>query len=307
MISMSGYGEARGEVDGATVEVVIRSVNARFLDVRVTAPEHLAGLQARLQHELTKRFSRGKIDVRLRVRRGAEGATACYDPQLLARTLDALSEVDEARKRFLVSRGQSSQGVISLGDLTAVKEAFWSASSAEPWDLSEAGVRALVDQAARAHQEMARREGEATRAHVAECAAGIRAQVARFEARALEGAPIRRQRLYDRLYDLLASVEGVDPEDVDARRVEQEILQQVERADVSEELARLAAHLDSLDRLLADAVDTPKGKKLEYLAVEIHRELNTSASKNALPEAAEPLVEARLHNERIREQAANVI
>ena len=191
MISMSGYGEARGEVDGASVEVIIRSVNARFLDVRVTAPEHLSGLQARLQHELSKRFSRGKIDVRLRVRRGREGAAACYDPRLLTRTLEALTEINEARKRFLAERRLSSHDYIDLADLTAVKDAFWSANAAEPQDLSEAGVRALVDQAVAAHQEMARREGEATRAHVAECAAGIRSQVARFEARVSEGAQRR--------------------------------------------------------------------------------------------------------------------
>jgi len=152
------------------------------------------------------------------------------------------------------------------------------------------------------HQAHARREGEALLAQVRAAAAGIRAQVARFEALLTDGAIRRREALKVRINEALEGRGALDP-----TRLEQEVALIVDRADVSEELARLYSHLAELDALLAAPAGTPQGRKLDYLCVEIHRELSTSASKNALPEAAAPLIEARLLNEQIREQAANVI
>ncbi len=160
---------------------------------------------------------------------------------------------------------------------------------------------------------MARREGERTELMLREYVDGIAREVGRFERALEEGNPTRRAAIRERIEAALATAEAPlehgkgNKTRFDPQRLEQEIALIVERADVSEELTRLHSHLKELHALLDSPVEAYKGKKLDYLCVEVHRELNTSASKNALAAATAPLIEARLLNDRIREQAANVV
>jgi uncharacterized protein (TIGR00255 family) len=293
MISMSGFGQASGEVSGMRVEVVIRSVNARGLELRVFAPDELGETQLEVEVEARRRLARGKVDLRLRLERAA-GATA-FQPDR-ARVRAAV----EALRALTVELGHAEAP--RLEHLLALKDELLAGGARPGEGLDPAALKALVAEALDKHQAHARREGEALLAQVRAAAAGIRGQVARYQALLRDGASRRREALKARISEALEGRGALDP-----TRLEQEVALIVDRADVSEELARLHSHLAELDALLAAPHEVPKGRKLDYLCVEIHRELSTSAAKNALAEGAAPLIEARLLNEQIREQAANVV
>lgn len=289
MISMSGFGQASRVAGGYSLGVVVRSVNARFLDVRVMAPDDLASLQAAVEARVKERIPRGKVDVRLRVTRAADAATLATDPARVKAVVRWLESLAGAAGR---------DWSVQLEHVLQVKDALL-ASPPPDEALDEATALAAVDEALAHHREMAEREGARTEAHVRACVAGLRTEVGKAEVLLAAAGPKRREALLTRIREAVGGA-------VDPARLEQEVALLVERADVGEELARLRSHLQELERLLAEPATAPKGKKLDYLCVEIHRELNTCASKNASAEVVAPLIEARLWNEQIREQSANV-
>jgi uncharacterized protein (TIGR00255 family) len=289
MISMSGFGQASRSAAGYSLSVLIRSVNARFLDVRVVGPDELAGLQALVEARVKERIPRGKVDVRLRLTRTAEATVPATDPARVRAVVHWLEGLAGAAGR---------DWPVQLEHVLQVKDALL-ASPPPDEALDEATALAAVDEALEHHREMAEREGARTEAHVRRCVAGLGTEVDKAAALLAALQPKRREALLARIRDAVGGA-------LDPARLEQEVALLVERADVGEELTRLRSHLAELQRLLAEPKAAPKGKKLDYLCVEIHRELNTCASKNAAPEVTAPLIEARLWNEQIREQSANV-
>jgi uncharacterized protein (TIGR00255 family) len=304
LISMSGFGQAMGTCGAYAVEILVRSVNGRYVDVRVAAPDEHAALVSGLEARIKARIKRGKVDVRLRVRRAAAAAVPVVSDDTLAAVHGVMTRWNEALGR--------PADELRLEHLLAFKEELMAPTGSHA-TLPEAELNALLDEALDRHAEMARREGARTETMVREYVEGIAREVARFEAALEQGGDARRLAIRERVEAALAVAEAplehgkATESRFDPTRLEQEIALIVERADVSEELTRLQSHLKELRALLDGPVDAHKGKKLDYLCVEVHRELNTSASKNALPTGTAPLIEARLLNERIREQAANVV
>lgn len=304
MISMSGFGQATSTVGGYAVEVLVRSVNGRYLDVRVVAPDEHAALVSSLEARVKSRIKRGKIDVRLRVRRSVDASIPVVSDATLSAVIEMMTTWNETLGR--------DADDLRLEHLLAFKEEILSPPGLHA-TLPEAQMLALLDEALDRHKEMARREGERTEAMVREYVEGIARELGHFEAALRDGSDARRDAIRERVEAALAGAQSPLEQGkgtaarFDPARLEQEIAMIVERADVSEEITRLHSHLKELATLLDGPPEAHKGKKLDYLCVEVHRELNTSASKNALAAATAPLIEARLLNERIREQAANVV
>ena len=289
MISMSGFGQASRTAGGFTLGVLVRSVNARFLDVRVVGPDDLAALQALVEARVKERVARGKVDVRLRLTRATDTQAPAADPARVKAVVRWLESLAGAAGR---------DWSVTLDHVLQVRDTLLPGPGADD-AFDEATALATVDEALARHREMAEREGARTEAHLRGCVEGLTREVAKAEALLAAAAPLRREALLARIREAVGG--GVDP-----ARLEQEVALLVERADVGEELQRLRSHLAELGRLLDEPADKPKGKKLDYLCVEIHRELNTCASKNASADVVAPLIEARLWNEQIREQSANV-
>ena len=107
-----------------------------------------------------------------------------------------------------------------------------------------------------------------------------------------------RERLKERIQDIASDV-AIDP-----ARLEQEVVLYADRSDVAEELTRLGAHIDELERLLQQ--NGPVGRQLDFLIQEINREANTTGSKSQSTELARLVVELKTEIERLREQVQNV-
>src|SRR5690606_3446587 len=93
--------------------------------------------------------------------------------------------------------------------------------------------------------------------------------------------------------------------ELDAQRIALEVALLADKSDVTEELARLDSHIRQFHGLVADS-DPPVGRRLDFLAQEIHRELNTIGAKSADGEISERIVDAKVELERLREQAQNI-
>ncbi|HEU4458546.1 MAG TPA: YicC/YloC family endoribonuclease [Methylibium sp.] len=301
--SMTGYGSCAcgpredvqnahkdGLVDGGEVLVELRSVNSRFLDIAWRLPDELRGLEAPLRELLAGRLRRGKLEVRIAARK----------PQVHGpRTLDAarLSELAALEAQVLAHLPQAARlGVAEAIDRCRPTEdaAF---ADALVLDAARRALAALVDAREREGAKLVQvlRERLGALRHLAAQAAPLVPQaVQRQQARFLE-----------RWNEALAAtnVSGASAEAARERAL-QEAAAHALRIDVAEELARLGAHLDEIDRLLTKGGEV--GKRLDFLIQELQREANTLGSKAAAIELTRISVEMKVAIEQMREQVQNI-
>jgi uncharacterized protein (TIGR00255 family) len=285
---MTGYGRGTCEVGGRRLVIEMRSLNHRFLEVKLRLPWADAAIDQFVVQLLRTRLDRGVVTVSAREDSGAAPQLVRADVALARGYAQALEQVRTAlgiAEPVSLALVAALPGVLVAGEGTGDSEALWKAL--EPG----------VSQAAAALVEARAREG-------ASIAADLGAHVDALEAHASAlrkltvDAPVQQQkRLLERLSRL--SAEGVDPQ-----RLAQEVAMLADRADVSEELSRLSAHLVEIRRLLDEP--GPQGRRLDFLVQELNREVNTIGSKSQSAEVAARVVEAKSVIERIREQVQNV-
>jgi len=290
--SMTGFGQAQGSLsDRLAAEVRMTSVNSRFLEVTVrTRPRfETAELEAALRPVLAAGLGRGRVQVTVEVRPLARTASdLVLHWELAQQLLDAL----EQRPRGL------ELAPMALRDLLALP-GF--AEGGGELALTPEEQQAVLDLASRARDGVvAQREREA--AALLPQIRGELAELASFRAWLGEVNGQVRATLVGRIRErLLALLDGAE---VNQERVLQEAAIAADRADVSEELQRLAAHLSHFDALLAQGGQA--GKKIDFLLQELLREVNTSASKCREVGMGERVVAAKSALEKLREQCANL-
>ena len=291
MNSMTGFGQAHAPVSGGRMNAEVRSVNSRFLELRISLPREHQALEAELRKLAQAKVQRGRVEVAIR-REGRAGRKAAVEVDVkLARSV-----VGAWRK---VGRELKLPTDIDLSFLRSAAGDVVRVVDEAPDPRKEAGaIRKAFRAALDAHVRERAREGE----HLArDMKARLRALV-RLRRRASKLAdeirPVMAKRLGGRISDLMGDREP------DPARIAQEVAIAVDRADVAEELTRLESHLTALGELLG--AKDPVGKRLEFLLQEILREVNTIGSKaNHLP-LTQAVLDAKGEIEKLREQVANV-
>lgn len=289
--SMTGFGAGRGQSGGEVVAVELRSVNAKFCEVKARLPRELAALESDLVKQVKARVQRGSVDVSVR-RESAGGGRALVakvDHALASAYVQALRELKE---ELALAGEPSVHDVAQLEGVLAVTEA-----PADP-EASAAALAQALGAALDAHDLMRRTEGEALSRDLAARFAALAAGCDRLRALAPQSVEQYRDRLAARVAELGRGTP------VDPQRLAQEVAIFADRVDVAEELTRLASHLDQLRALLAG--DAPAGRRLEFLLQETHREINTVGSKSQQAGMAAVVVDLKAEVERIREQIQNV-
>ena len=282
-----------------SVSVEIRSVNSRFLDLSFKLGEELRGLEHGMRELLSARLRRGKVELRVAVRTAAapEPVEAVSDS-----ALERLAVVQDAIRRHLPEAPPLS-----------VHEAMqWCRPSvAASMPVSEDVAMKAVAMCLAALQEARRREGGKLKAALLERVERLRTLVS--QAGPMVPAVIERQRarFLERWQEALqlaatsATASALVPDATSARdRALQEATALAIRIDVSEELARLTAHLDEIERLLD--IGGELGKRLDFLTQELHREANTLGSKSAALELSTVSMEMKVLIEQMREQVQNI-
>ncbi len=288
--SMTGFGAAAAGDGAFSVRTEIRSVNHRHLQIKTRLPSELAHLEGEVEAQVRKVLERGAVTVGVFVERAQGTELAQIDvaaAESYKKQLVALAEKLGIEKRIELATLISLPGVIASPDERegAEREGRLVEKSLKP------ALEALV--------RMRETEGKSLLADLRKNTQGITRIVAKIEKRMPKVVIEHHKNLKKRVDELLGGRDVV--KQVDLAR---ELALLSERMDVSEELSRLASHLDQLDGLFER--DKPVGRELDFLVQEFLREANTIGAKCGDAEIAHAVVELKTLIERLREQVQNV-
>jgi uncharacterized protein (TIGR00255 family) len=290
VVSMTGYG--RGEARGARTVVVAeaRSLNHRFFEANIKLPRGLTAHEPDLRRLVQGRVARGRVDLTVTLRRAGAAAPVVRTDVALglayAQGARALAEAVGVSADVAVADLLRLPGVVTVED--AEEE------DGEAAVLLKTAASDALDELCRMRQTEGAALARDLGSHGDALAAWVR-QVADL-------VPSALARIQARLRERVQAILGEAP--ADPGRLAQEVATWAARSDVAEELARLGSHLDQFRVLLRDGGAV--GRQLDFLAQELHREVNTIASKADDAELVARVLEARTLVERIREQVQNV-
>ena len=287
---MTGFGRGEAAGHGRMFTVEIQSVNHRFLEVRCRLPKRLAGLELRIQRTIQERFRRGHFEV------------GVQDKDLEGHTRTLRVDLNLARQYAEALRGLQGAlglpGAVSMELLAAQRDLIAIEESTESLDECWGEFAPALEAALAALADMRRREGGALVAGLHTHLDEIEVTVAGIVERAPALVQAQRERLRERVAELL---DGRLP---DPARLEQEVALLAERSEISEECDRLKSHLAQFR--LALTQPGPQGRRLDFLLQEINREVNTIASKSMDTAQTHEAVGLKLSVERLREQVQNL-
>jgi uncharacterized protein (TIGR00255 family) len=289
---MTGFGRAHGTAGDWNVDAVVRSVNHRFFDLNLRVREEHAELEPVVRRTIAARIARGKVDVTLRLHRSKDPLHEITINETLLQAL--LTRFTDLSGRYPIG------GRIEVRDLLTVPQVVRVEGGAEGLEGEEAEkIAAVVSRAIEELVSMREVEGSLLAADLRERLAFLRQRLSRISA-AREDV---LRRLHDALKERLGLLFAEIP--LDAGRLEQEAVLLVDRSDISEEVTRLGAHLEQFENLLSKGSE-PVGKKLDFLAQEIQREINTIGSKCRDLSIMREVIDMKTETEKIREQVQNL-
>jgi uncharacterized protein (TIGR00255 family) len=282
--SMTAYANTEADTPQGWLACEVRAVNSRFLETGVRLPDELRTLEPQLREHISARLARGKVD-----------ATFRHRPPVAA--ADLLLDEGTTEQLALVAQGLRTRFPQLATDFAGLLE--WPGLLVKP-ELDQAGLtQAALDLLDRTLDEFVagrEREGGKLAAALRERLDGIERSVAEVRALLPDIRKALRMKLETRLSELAQSA--------DPGRLEQELVMQLSRIDVDEELDRLDAHVAEARRILA--LDEPVGRRLDFLMQEFNREANTLASKSADQRATRAAVDLKVLIEQMREQVQNL-
>jgi uncharacterized protein (TIGR00255 family) len=277
--SMTGYGRAEATGTRTILTVECRSVNHRHLDVALKLPRVLIAFESDARRLIQSAVQRGRIDVSC-VLTPAEGAVLNPLAVNLPQSLD-------------LADGPSLAWVMAQSGVLTREEQTPPAPE-DAWPLLERALSAALAELV----ERRAAEGAVLAQELANLGSVLAGYVQTVAQRAPAAVERRAARLRERMQAMLAGTE------LDHARLATEVAVWADKTDVSEELARLRAHLAQLTALLAG--EGPVGRTLDFLIQEIHREVNTIGSKADDLEISQAVIAAKSSLEKMREQVQNL-
>ncbi|MFP5381455.1 MAG: YicC/YloC family endoribonuclease [Gammaproteobacteria bacterium] len=284
--SMTGFAARTLNLNHASVAIDLRSVNQRYLELHFRLSDEFRPLEPQLRELLQQHLARGKVECRI----GLALATAAsldngLEPAILERLAHWQSEI---RQRL------PDAAPLSVNELLRWPGAVRSEGVSQD-ELNEAvlsGLRATLDDLV----ESRRREGTRLRQHILDRLAAAEAQVTALQPLLPTLVAAQREKLAERLREALG--------EAGHERLAQEVALATQKADVDEELSRLATHFAEVRRVL----DQPGaiGKRLDFLMQELHRETNTLGAKSVAVETSRASLELKVLIEQMREQVQNI-
>jgi uncharacterized protein (TIGR00255 family) len=290
--SMTGFGRCDGASSTAQWSIEIKSVNGRGLDVRLKVPPALEKLEPQIRQHVSMRFARGSFQLSITQQKSANASTIRINEPLLEALLDQLTML-AARK------GVAPVTLDALLGIKGVVETNESADFGPEESGQGAEILRALDVALDELKSARREEGKALErilsAQLGEMQATLKSAA---EARDAQ-ADTMRERLLQQVEALMGGASRVDPQ-----RLHQEAALLATRADVREELDRLATHIAASAALLT--TEGAVGRRLDFLAQELSREANTLCAKASNPGLTKAGLDLKALVEQFREQVQNV-
>ncbi len=290
MKSMTGYGRAKYLDENIDLEIEIRSVNSRFLDLRIKQPYHLSFMEAEISKKINKKIIRGKVDVYINL-----NLLKAPDLELNEAITKAYWELyKKAKKMVNTDAHLPFAKLLSEKDVIRVGKA-----EIDEGDMSKI-IMATIDEAIAAHQIMALNEGKSMKEYCLNSLSAMNSALNKIKAE----FPIYKEEIYLRLKDNIEEMLGEFIKAEDHKKLLLETAIYVEKADITEEIVRLNNHIDKFSALLEEK--TELGKKLNFILQEMHREINTIGSKFNSTKVFDNIILIKEEIEKCREIIQNV-
>ncbi len=284
--SMTAFAGNEAEIGDLTISCELRTVNHRYCDISLKLPDRLRFVEADLRSAIAAKISRGKVECSLSYKKQAKnGQNFIINADAVTTLLAAANSIE-----------QQMTGPLSFSALDVL--AFPGIQQEPDIDKEQLGqgIAALVDQTLAQLLEAREREGAQLKLLVEERCAKMLSFVALAGKRIPEVLLLIRNKLKDRITELVAQP--------DFDRLEQELVLLAQKLDITEELDRLETHINEVLRVLKQK--DPVGRRLDFLMQELNREANTLGSKSADKEMTQIAIELKVLIEQMREQIQNI-
>lgn len=290
LLSMTGYGSAKGSVVGQEITVELKSVNNRYLDCSVRLPRNFLFAEDTVKQAVSAGVSRGKVDVFVSAQASQDSGTVVSVNEELARGYrDAVARIAET---LGLESGLNAFSLARFPDVLTVERRELDK------DKAAAALSEITAKAVEEFNAMREREGERLRRDMIGKLETIEGLVSVVEERSPQTVKEYRERLEARLRDILAD------RSLDEQRVITEAAIFADRTAVDEETVRLRSHIAQFRTMLEEG--SPIGRKMDFLVQEFNRESNTIGSKCSDASLAKVVVDLKSEIEKIREQLQNV-
>jgi uncharacterized protein (TIGR00255 family) len=294
LLSMTGYGEARYQSDWLSLSIELRALNNRYLKVALRAADPYHLLEAEFEKVIRRTVKRGTLQVHLRCDRQSAATDFRINTTALGSYVQQL-------------RGAAAQlGLVAGADVMLAQVLALPGVIPEPggqayqlhddWPI----VEKVLLEALERLQAMRKEEGRAMANELLAHRDTIGRHLAIIRGRAPQVVTLFRDKLHDRVRQLLAEHDV----QIDRNDLIREVSIFAERSDIAEEVVRLATHLDHFQEIMKE--DESPGRKLEFLTQEMFREANTIGSKASDVDISREVVEIKGTLEKIRELVQNV-
>ena len=288
--SMTGYGSAKGTVEGIEVSVELKSVNNKFLDTSVRLPRSFIFAEETVKAAVQSHISRGKVDVFVTVDTSmADDMVVRVNEPLLKGYIDALQHIAD---EYALPNDISVMSVSRFPDILSVEKKELDA------DAVAEGIKSIAEQALQDFDSMRMCEGEKLRNDVLLKLENIESFVGIIEENAPKTVTEYREKLLQKLNEVIGSA------GVDESRIITEAAIFADKVAVDEETVRLRSHIAQLRTMLETG--SPIGRKIDFLMQEFNREANTIGSKCQNSDIAHVVVDLKSEIEKIREQIQNI-
>lgn len=292
MKSMTGYGKAKLSNQDLDIEIEIKSVNGRYLDLKINAPRELNFYENQVRTKIAQRLFRGTIDLRINYIDHRE-------PPM------QLDKVRLAKYKELIQEAQNflgTQDMIPLQYILAEPGVVQTLNNLDTDSILIDALEYTLYEAIKSLLAVTKREGEEIKKEFYKSAAKIREALTEIQQLIEPYKQELFEKLKQRLEELLSkeSREGLE------QRLVLETAIYVDKYDIQEEITRLYSHLDTLTLLLDDSEGQEVGKKLNFILQEMQREANTLGSKFSTTQSFKHILTIKEEIEKCREISLNV-
>ena len=294
ILSMTGYGKAIATFQDKKINVEIKSLNSKALDLSTRIAPLYREKEMEMRQMIQQKVIRGKVDFSIWIEKDEVADAASINIELAKNYYQQLTALASSNNEATPSMVEMMPNILRMPDIL-VKQDQTEILSEEEW----AVARQAIDSALDALVDFRRQEGEALAKKFSEKIDNIEALMKSIEPYENSRVEKIRQRIIDGLKQI--------PEiDYDKNRLEQELIYYIEKLDISEEKQRLANHLNYFRETMAEP-EGGQGKKLGFIAQEMGREINTTGSKSNQAEMQNIVVKMKDELEQIKEQVLNAM
>ncbi len=292
MKSMTGYGSSAFELPSCPLffELTIQSVNRKNLDCQIFVPQEWSDIETKISEWTKDQFIRGRIMIHLKINKKKQNNNGFHlNDTLLDQSIKELSDFCTQRS---IPLDLNPSLLIKLNQLLKDQEAL------PAWKESESIIKNAFDEAMTQWQSMRDTEGKALKDDFNQRIIKLTDLIDSVESLAASASKDFSQKLIDRLNSMNLEV------DLEDDRVLKEIALFADRSDITEELTRLKSHVSQFKQF-TESPDSI-GRKMDFLCIEMFREMNTISSKTQQIEVTKNIIEGKNELERIREQVQNI-